>query len=239
MFSPDGPGAGEFADLARTLLAQGDVENTLQRIVELAVETLEGCDYAGISILKGTKGFTPAASDDVARAVDAVQYETGEGPCLDAIREHEVFQTDDLARETRWPRFASRAHRETGVTSMLCFRLFVAGDTLGALNLYSKAPASFDERSRTVGVVFAAHAAMALSTAIHEAQMEEALQSRDLIGQAKGILMAREGINASEAFDMLRRASQRLNLKLRDVAGSVVDPASEAPAGGEGDQGRA
>lgn len=239
--SSGGPGAQQFADVARALLREGDVEHTLQKIVDMAVETIDGCDYAGISLLKGTKGSTPVASDEVVRAVDAIQYETGEGPCLDAIRDHEVFESGDMARERRWPHFATQAHAATGITSMLCFRLFVAGDTLGALNLYSKAADAFDERSRTVGVVFAAHAAMAMSTAIHEEQMDDALASRDLIGQAKGILMAREGVDADGAFDMLRRASQRLNVKLRDVAGGIVDGSahSTAPAGDQGDEGGA
>jgi transcriptional regulator with GAF, ATPase, and Fis domain len=227
-----------FAEMARVLLAQHDVQETLQKIVELAVDTVEGCDHAGVSILTGKKVDTPAASDDVPRRVDAIQYETGQGPCLDAIRDHEVFETGDLGRERRWPSFASRAQRETGITSMICFRLFVNGDTLGALNLYSKAADAFDDESRTVGLVFAAHAAVALSSAMHDEQLEEALRSRDVIGQAKGILMAREGVSADQAFEMLRRASQRLNVKLRDVAGSVVDP-SAAPAGGEGDEGGA
>ena len=224
------PGTEKFAEVARALLAQEDVQHTLQKIVDLAVETIDGCDHAGISFLKGTKGSTPAASDDVPLKVDAIQYETGEGPCLDAIRDHEVFETGDLGRETRWPHFAERAQRESGVTSMLSFRLFVEGDTLGALNLYSKAPDAFDERSRTVGFVFAAHAALALSTALHNEQMGEALLSRDLIGQAKGILMAREGVTADQAFDMLRRASQRLNVKLRDVAGEVVQSSGAPPS---------
>ena len=233
-----GPGAEQFAEVARALIAEGDVEHTLQKIVDLAVETIDGCDYAGISILRGGKGATPVATDQVVRSLDAIQYETGQGPCLDAIRDHEIFQTGDLGQEGRWPRFASRAHQETGITSMLCFRLFVAGDTLGALNLHSKAPDAFDEQARKVGVVFAAHAAMALSTAVHEEQMDEALASRDLIGQAKGILMAREGVTADEAFDMLRRASQRLNVKLRHVAGGVVE-GSGSPAGDERSQGDA
>ena len=235
----NGGSADAFAAIARALLAEEDVQHTLQKICDLAVETIEGCDHAGISFLKGRNVTTPAASDDVPRAVDAIQYEVGEGPCLDAISEHEVFETGDLGREHRWSEFAGRAQRKTGITSMLCFRLFVEGDTLGALNLYSKAADAFDEESRTVGTVFAAHAAVALSTAIHDEQMEEALQSRDLIGQAKGILMAREGITADQAFDMLRRASQRLNMKLRDVAGAIVDPASAPPAGGKDDQGGA
>ena len=234
-----------FAEMARLLLSQEDVQQTLQKIVDMAVETIDGCDHAGITSLKGKKVETPAATDDVPRVVDAIQYETGEGPCLSAIRDHEVFETGDLRREARWPEFSARAQRETGVTSMLSFRLFVEGDTLGALNLYSKAADAFHERSRTVGLVFAAHAAMALSTALHDEQMEEALQSRDLIGQAKGILMAREGVTSDEAFEMLRRASQRLNVKLRHVAGEIVHPTQPAgdqapsapPAADEGSQG--
>lgn len=233
-----GGSADDFADMARALLAEDDVQHTLQKICDLAVETIDGCDHAGISFLKGRKVDTPAASDDVPRQVDAIQYEFDEGPCLDAISDHEVFETGDLGRERRWPHFATRAQAATGITSMLCFRLFVEGDTLGALNLYSKAANAFGGESRTVGLVFAAHAAVALSSAIHDEQMEEALQSRDLIGQAKGILMAREGITAEEAFDMLRRASQRLNVKLRDVAGGVVERLA-APADGEGDEGGA
>lgn len=233
-----GGSADAFAEMARALLAEEGVQHTLQKICDLAVETIDGCDHAGISFLKGRKVDTPAASDDVPRMVDAIQYEVSEGPCLDAIRDHEVFETGDLGREDRWPHFASRAQRETGITSMLCFRLFVEGDTIGALNLYSKAGNAFGEESRTVGLVFAAHAAVALSSAIHDEQMEEALQSRDLIGQAKGILMAREGITADQAFDMLRRASQRLNVKLRDVAGGIVE-SSAAPADDEGAEGDA
>lgn len=232
------PDTEMFAEMARSLLAEGDVQHTLQKICDLAVEVIDGCDHAGISFLTGKQVDTPAASDDVPRQVDAIQYETGEGPCLDAIRDHDVFESPDLGREDRWPQFATRAQRETGITSMVSLRLFVAGDTLGALNLYSKAADAFDERSRTVGLVFAAHAAVGLSSAMHDEQMEEALQSRDLIGQAKGILMAREHVTAEEAFDMLRRASQRLNVKLRDVASEVVDP-SAAPAGDEGDEGGA
>ena len=222
--------AETFAEMARALLAEADVQQTLQKIVDMAVETIDGCDHAGISFLKGKKVETPAASGEVPRTVDLVQYETGEGPCLSAIRDHEVFQTGDLGCEERWPQFSARAKRETGVTSMLSFRLFVEGDTLGALNLYSKDADAFDETSRTVGLVFAAHAAVALATAVHEEQMDEALQSRDLIGQAKGILMAREGVSAEEAFDMLRRASQRLNVKLRDVAGDMVHSTETPPS---------
>lgn len=186
------------------------------------METIHGCDHAGISFLKGRTGVTPAASDAISPQVDAIQYETDQGPCLDAIRKHEVFRSGDLGKEKRWAEFSRRAKAETGVTSMMSFRLFVEGDTLGALNLYSKTADAFDDQAQAVGLVFAAHAAIALSTALHDAQMAEALRSRDIIGQAKGLLMAREGVDAEEAFDMLKRASQRLNIKLRDVATKMI-----------------
>ena len=244
MTSPrEGPTSETFATVARDLLAKEDVQHTLQAIVDMAVEHVVGCDHAGITYVKGRRGFTPAASDSVPATVDAIQYEVDEGPCLDAVRKHEVFCTGDLSREVRWPRFSARAHRETGVASMLSIQLFVAGDTLGALNMYSKATDAFDERARAVGLVFAAHAALALSTALHSEQMAEALQSRDVIGQAKGMLMAREGVGSDEAFAMLKRASQRLNVKLRDVAAQMVEsaakPPSAPPPGGGGKQGRA
>jgi GAF domain-containing protein len=214
--------AESFAELARALLAEPDTQHTLQRIVDLAVETVDGCDHAGMSLVRSNRVDTPAASDDVGPKVDALQTETGEGPCLSAIRDHEVFQTDDLATEDRWPEFSARAVEETGVRSILGLRLFVAEDTLGALNLYSRRPGAFDEDDRAVGAVFATHAAVAFSTAQHDAQMDQALASRDLIGQAKGILMNREGVTADKAFAMLRQTSQSLNVKLREVAAGVA-----------------
>ncbi len=195
----------------------------MQRIVDLAVETIDGCDHAGISLVEGRRITTPASSNDVPRRVDGIQYETGEGPCLDAIREHEVFQTECLAEEGRWPKFSKRASDETGVASMLCFRLFIEQDTLKSLEPQLKRRAAFDDDDRAVGSVFASHAAVALSTAKHDEQMADALESRDVIGQAKGIIMARQGVTSDEAFDILRRASQRVNVKLRDLAKQVTE----------------
>lgn len=157
--------AQAFADVARALQAEATAQLTLQKIVDLAPETIEGCDYAGISLVRGQQVETPASSDPVPVEVDRLQYEADEGPCLDAIRHHEVFVTDDLAEERRWPRFSARAAEVTGVRSMLNFRLFVEDDTFGALNLYSRKPGAFTADSRATGAVFAAHAAVALATA--------------------------------------------------------------------------
>jgi len=214
--------AETLADVARALLDEDDVEATLKKITALAVETIDGSDHAGVSLIEGRRVSTPAASDDVPAQVDAIQYETDQGPCVDAIREHETFRIDDLASEDRWGEFSRRAAEETGVASMLSFRLFAQGDTMGALNLYSKQRSAFDDEALAVGSVFATHAAVALAGAQQNEQMDKALQSRDVIGQAKGILMAQQNVSADEAFDILRRASQRMNIKLRELAERVA-----------------
>jgi hypothetical protein len=119
--------AEAFGEIARTLLAEED----------LAVDTIDPCEHCGITVVQGHDITSPASSDEVPAIVDRLQSETGEGPCVDAIREHEVFQTGDLLHEARWPEFARRASVESGIESILSFRLFVEGDTLGSLNLYS------------------------------------------------------------------------------------------------------
>lgn len=229
---PEGPGvvAESFATLARVLLGTRGVAAALQRIVDEAVLAIEGCDHAAISLVQAHVIDTPAASDDVGRLVDAIQYEVGQGPCLEVIHQHRTFKTDDLEVEARWPEFSARAARETGVRSMVSFQLFADDETMGALNLYSKSPAAFDEDAVHMGVVFAAHASVALNAAQTEEELRAAIVTRDVIGQAKGILMARQHVSADEAFVILRKASQRLNLKLRDVAGTVASQAGVPPA---------
>ena len=134
-------------------------------MVDLAPQLIEGCDHAGVTMVVGGQVMTPAASGPVAIAVDKLQYEANQGPCLDALRRHAVFVTDDLATEDRWPEFSARAAAETGIHSMLSFRLFTDDDTLGSLNLYSAARAAFGSEATATGGVFAAHAALALASA--------------------------------------------------------------------------
>jgi transcriptional regulator with GAF, ATPase, and Fis domain len=210
--------AETFGKVARLLAGNPSTAQTLQSIVDLAVQTLHGCEHAGISYVEGRLISSPASTGEVPRVVDRIQTEVDEGPCLDAIRAHEVFQTGDLAAEGRWPRFANRAHAETGIRSVLSLRLFVEEDTMGALNLYSTQKDAFDETDEALGSVFAAHAAVALSAARKAEQLEQKASSREVIGRAKGILMAQGDLDADQAFDILRRASQRLNLKVVDIA---------------------
>ena len=214
--------AESFAVIARALLAEPSADAVLQRIVDTAVETVSGCDHAGISLVERRSVVTAAASDEVPETVDVIQYETGSGPLVDAIREHEAFLVDDLRLEDRWPQFSQRATEATGVRSVLSLRLFAEQDTMGALNLYSKEPDAFGKEAQAIAAVFAAHAAVAMSSSRREANLERALESRDVIGQAKGILIAHQQMTADEAFEALRQASRNLNVKLRDVADRVV-----------------
>ena len=177
--------AESIAQVARALQSEHSAQATLQKMVEMAVATIEGCDHAGVTILDGTLQ-TPAATDDVPRRVDAIQYATNQGPCLSAIRTHRVCVADDLATETRWPLFAARAVAETGVRSMLSFRLFLEQDTLGSLNLYSTRAAAFAAESQLVGEVFASHAALALQAAREHDLVQEMTEDLQAVrGQAK------------------------------------------------------
>jgi GAF domain-containing protein len=219
--------AEDFAMIARALQAATTPQQTQERITRTAVDAIDGCDHASISIIRRRGGVqTVASTDDVPVVVDAIQYDTEQGPCLNAMTAHETSVVEDLRSDERWPAFSRRAVEETAVRSMLSFRLFVQGDTIGALNLYSRRPAAFDLRARVVGTVLAAHAAIALTAASerqHVEQLEEALRSSREIAMAMGVLMGRGGVTEDEAFVQLKRASQYLNLKLREVASRVVE----------------
>jgi transcriptional regulator with GAF, ATPase, and Fis domain len=172
------------------------------------------------------------------REIEQMECRIGEGPCVDAIRERPTFESSDLRDQlSRWPTFAAQAI-DTGIHSMLAFRLFAAEDTLGALDLYSTQPGAFDETARAFGTVFAAHAALALAGArLHERDLanadnlHQALEARDVIGQAKGILMATNHVDSDAAFELLRTTSNNLNRKLRTVADHVVQTGT-LPEGG-------
>ncbi|MGH3607738.1 MAG: ANTAR domain-containing protein [Pseudonocardiaceae bacterium] len=136
---------------------------------------------------------------------------------MDAIYVEQTVRVSDTASEDRWPEFAKRA-AQLGVGSMLSFQLYVVGDNLGALNLYNREPDAFDDESEHVGLLFASHAAVAMAGAQRNEQLIRAIGTRDLIGQAKGILMDRHKLTAEQAFLLLVRASQATHTKLRDIA---------------------
>lgn len=220
--------AATFAEVARALLSERDLDVILGKIVAVAVAEIDACESAGIELIEKRVIRPVAASSESAHRISEVQNEVGEGPCLSAIEEHETFRTDDLEQDDRWPAFAARACTETDVRSILGFRLFADEDTMGALNLYSSRPNAFDAQALATGSILAAHAAIAMSWAREREYMQAAIDTRDVIGQAKGLLMARRNVTGDAAFELLRDASQRLNVKLYHVAEQVIhetDPA--------------
>ncbi|MBV9594925.1 MAG: GAF and ANTAR domain-containing protein [Actinobacteria bacterium] len=153
--------------------------------------------------------------------VDGLQYEAGDGPCLTSLRAQETVRADDLSTDPRWPRFAAGAVRE-GVLSSLSVQLFVEGTNLGALNLYSKTPGGFDDHAESVAMLLASHAAIAMKGTQVQVNLRTALRNRDVIGQAKGILMERFRLNEAQAFDLLVLASQRTHCKLNEIADELA-----------------
>lgn len=226
----DADSAGEglleaLAWVAGELSEAHGLDDTLQRIVDLGEAFLEHCDGASLMLIHKGGISSPAYSSRVALASDQAQFDTDEGPCLESIRERATVMIDDLQSEERWPDYR-RVALELGVRSMISFRLFRVEDTMGALNLYSKRPHAFNERSRLVGQVFASHAAVAMKAAITETSLESAIRSRDLIGQAKGIVMERERLTAEAAFARLRELSQHHNRPLREIAEDITTSGS-------------
>lgn len=212
----------QLAEIARRLSEADDLDQLLQLIVDLGEGYLEGCD--GVSMMMIGKNRTvssPAYSSRIAYESDLAQYEADEGPCLDALRDHAVYQIDDLETETRWPEYRARA-LSLGVRSMLCYRLYVRGASYGALDFYSKRPHAYSAYSKVTGQVFASHAGVALKGAITEAGLERAIQSRDIIGQAKGVLMERLKLPPGESFAALTKMSQDLNVPVREIADQIV-----------------
>ncbi|MEX2551108.1 MAG: GAF and ANTAR domain-containing protein [Nitriliruptoraceae bacterium] len=198
------------------------LQTTLQRIVDLGEALLEGCDGVSLMLIgKGGVVDTPASSSQVAYDSDMAQYATGEGPCLGAIEHERTIVIDDLETDERWPDYRARA-LELGVRSMLSFQLYVTADSLGALDMYSRKPHAFDRRSRLVGQVFAAQASAAMKAALVEAGHETTIRSRDVIGQAKGIVMVRTRVTADLAFELLKTRSQERNQKLVELAEEIV-----------------
>jgi GAF domain-containing protein len=222
--------ASTFAEIATDLFGAGELSEVLRRIVEVANAVVEGCDLASVTLLEGEKFSTPVYTHTNALRVDEVQYSTGEGPCIEALLTGTVHGTAPGWRE-QWPDWAARAE-QVGVQSVLAVPLRIPNTThlrLGAVNMYSRSAHGFSDTSQEMALVLSAHAAIAAVVARErnekehqERTFQEALSSRDVIGQAKGMLMERHRITADEAFDALRRSSQGLNSKLRDVAHDLV-----------------
>lgn len=220
--SPAGS-ARMFVEVARRLEAAQSSQEVLERIVDLAVRTVEGCDEAGVLLVdRRRRTFeAPAATGDLVRVSDEAQIAFNEGPCVDAARHERSFLVDDMAAETRWPHYRPRAV-EIGIGSMMGFELFSNESTLGALDLYARRAGAFNEESREAGWVLASHAAIALAAAQRAETLRAGYETRQEIGEAVGVLMVRHGLTSDQAFEMLRQVSMRTNVKLREIARKVT-----------------
>ena len=226
----------KLTELGQLLVTDDGLDATLERVADLSTSLIEACDSCGVSLLRDGSISTRSASDERADRVDEIQYDQGEGPCLEAIERGEAVRVPSFSEETRWPEFIARAADE-GVRASYSVPLRVKDDVVGSLNLYSTS-GRFEDTDEAMADVLAGQAAVALRNAqtFNEVldmvdQLNEALSSRDIIGQCKGVLMQQHGIDADAAFQLLRAESQSRNVKLRDLAGQIVTGAVDvAPA---------
>jgi GAF domain-containing protein len=217
-------------DLSRVVLAGRSLEDVLTEIVAIASRGIPGAESTSITLVKGEKAFTAAHFGEMALAADELQYQEGGGPCMDAGRGNVVLRVDDMRTEERWPDYVPRV-LETGVRSSLSVPLPYQGSSIGALNVYSTQPSAFSgPESLEAGLEVAETVAVAVANAESHWQLGEqarnmrlAMDSRAVIEQAKGVLMAQRKVDADVAFEILREASQRYNRKLRDIAVGIVD----------------
>ncbi len=230
-----GPLAREFLLLTRALLSASTVAEVLTRVVAAARRTIPAVHMASVTLREPDGTFhTPVQTDPIAVELDQAQYRSGRGPCVESARPAgpAMAVADDLGTDGRWPEFASASVR-AGFASVLATSLMpdrTGGELPGALNLYSRGRYAFTPADVDRALLLATHASLALATTaavsaadLERSQLRTAIASRDVIGQAKGILMARRGLTADEAFDVLRRTSQDINIKLVDLATTVSE----------------
>lgn len=230
-----GPLAREFTLLTRSLLSATTVGDVLTQVVAAARRVVPAVHMASVTLRTSDGRFhTPVETDPIAAELDQAQYRSGRGPCVESARADgpAMARSDDLGTDDRWPEFASASVR-AGFGSVLATSLMPedSGSELpGALNLYSRGRSAFTPADVDRALLLATHASLALATTtavsaaeLERSQLKTAIASRDVIGQAKGILMARRGLTADAAFDVLRRTSQDINVKLVDLATTVTE----------------
>ena len=214
--------ADQLGQLSLTLQHQTGLPDTLEAIVEAARDIVPGVQHASLSSVTGRhKVTTTAATSELARRIDDAQYATQQGPCLSTLYDQRTLHLPDMAADDRWPAFSVRA-LELGVGSMLSVQLFVQGEDLGALNLSNHQAHGFDDESEHVALLLANHAAVAMVGAQEQHRLRQSVSSREVIGQATGVLIERYKTSPEGAFMLLVRASQQSNRKLRDIAEELV-----------------
>jgi GAF domain-containing protein len=218
----------EMAELVQALQQQEitDADAVLSELTEGAVKSVPGARYAGITIVSRNGTLrTASATDRYSALLDKIQQRHDEGPCLSAAWEQHMIRINDITREDRWPAFCRDAAQETPIRSIMSFQLFADHRTMGALNFYAEEPEVFDDDAVELGLVCATHTALAWNLVRRDEQFRSALASRDVIGQAKGMLMERFKIDAVQAFELLKRLSQSSNTPVAMVARQLVESA--------------
>jgi transcriptional regulator with GAF, ATPase, and Fis domain len=218
-----------IADIVQVLLArrEPDADTVIAELAEHAAAEIPGAQYAGVTIARNDKTLdTPAATHLYPVLLDKIQQRHAEGPCLTSAWERQTIHIADLRKDSRWPAYRCDALAETPIRSIMAFQLFIADDSMGALNVYSEQPGAFDEETESIGLIFAAHSSVAWNSARRDEQFRQALASRDIIGQAKGMIMERYAVDAVQAFDMLRKLSQDSNVPVTQIASDLVRRAS-------------
>jgi GAF domain-containing protein len=232
--------ARDLAQLAGIMLSEPDLPSALRRVTQVAVGIVPSCDGASLTMYQRGRPESAAADADWAGDLDDLQHREQEGPCLDCLSEGSVMRVRDLGADSRFPTYGPRA-AERGARAVLSMPLAADGRTVGALNFYSREPDVFDGGGLALAELLTAHASLAVqaATAYYSNrdladQMREAITSRAVIEQAKGVLMAQRQCTPDEAFQLLVSASQRANRKLRDVALDIVDGAAGRQADATG-----
>jgi GAF domain-containing protein len=214
-----------IAELVQQLHSRPDADSdtVLAELVEHAATEIPGADYAGVTVTRNSKHIdTPAATHKWPIVLDEIQQLHRQGPCLSAAWEERTIRVADLETDNRFPLYRRDALERTPIRSIMAFQLFIADETMGALNVYAELPYAFDQDSRAIGLVFAAHSSVAWNSARRDEQFRRALASRDTIGQAKGMIMERYGVDAVQAFEVLRKLSQDSNVPLVQIARELV-----------------
>lgn len=222
-----------FTAMAEIVYQGTDTSQVYAAICMAATLMVPGCDRASVLVRRGDQNYvTVAASDAIARRIDVLERVTGEGPCLDAIEEEAAQLETDLRAPGQWPRLAARVIAETPVRGAMGFRLLVDGQKVGALNLFSDSPNRFDAHSVERAIVLAAFAGVSVNAAARGedvAMLRRSLLRNREIGRAVGMLMLLHNVSEQEGFDMLRRISQDMNIKLAEVARAVIQRRGQLP----------
>jgi GAF domain-containing protein len=220
--------AERILSIAVGFTGDASFDSTLRRLCDVAVAVVPGTEFAGVTMIRHGRPVTAAFSDPEWAVLDAAQYESGRGPCLQAFLDGAMYEIDDTAEDVRWPEYAANALAH-GVRSTLALPLVVAETSLGALNLYSHDRGAFAADRRDELLFFSRHASALLADAqafwsskALSSQLQEAMESREVIDQAVGILMERQRCRPEEALEQLRLESQAKNRKVRDLARALV-----------------